>query len=55
MTMLMVLVGGISLSRGETVNITEHGAVGDGTTLNTVAIQGAIDRCHAQGLSLIHI
>ena len=29
--------------------ITEHGAVGDGTTVNTRAIQGAIDACAAAG------
>ena len=29
--------------------ITEYGAVGDGTTLNTKAIQSAIDQCSADG------
>ena len=29
--------------------LTDHGAVGDGRTLNTRAIQGAIDRCAAAG------
>lgn len=32
-----------------TFDITEQGAVGDGTTLNTQAIQAAIDRCAAAG------
>ena len=31
------------------VLITEHGAVADGTTLNTVAIQQAVDAVHARG------
>jgi len=29
--------------------VTEHGAVGDGTTVNTKALQGGIDRCAADG------
>ena len=32
-----------------TYDITAFGAVGDGTTLCTAAIQAAIDTCHAQG------
>ena len=30
-------------------NITAHGALGDGTTLNTTAIQATIDECAAKG------
>lgn len=30
-------------------NIKDHGAVGDGETLNTAAIQSAIDKCFAEG------
>ena len=32
-----------------TYDVTAFGAVGDGTTLCTAAIQAAIDTCHAQG------
>jgi polygalacturonase len=33
--------------------ITDHGAVGDGTTVNTRAIQAVIDRCAAEGGGVI--
>ncbi len=38
----------LSLHAGE-YNITEYGAVNDGITLNTVAVQKAIDACTANG------
>jgi polygalacturonase len=40
-------------SQPQIVDITKHGAVADGTTLNTNAIQAAIDACHPGGV--IHI
>src|SRR4051812_21986881 len=33
----------------ESVDVTAFGVVGDGTTLNTAAIQRAIDTCSARG------
>jgi hypothetical protein len=40
-------------SPGNRYVITDHGAVGDGTTVNTKALQAVIDRCAADGGGVI--
>jgi len=40
-------------SPGKRYVITDHGAVGDGTTVNTKALQAVIDRCAADGGGVI--
>jgi polygalacturonase len=46
---LALLLGTSSLAAAPRMVISDHGAVGDGKTLNTVAIQAAIDRCATNG------
>ena len=38
-----------TLATAQEHNIVSYGAIADGTTLNTIAIQHAIDKAHAQG------
>jgi polygalacturonase len=49
---LLVLLAaiGAAIARADNrIDVTKSGVIGDGTTLNTVAIQKAIDACSAQG------
>jgi len=46
---LLLLLLSTNVAFSQTFNITNYGAVGDSITLNTVAIQNAIDSCNAAG------
>lgn len=45
----------LNLSAQVSLSITDFGAVNDGTTLNTAAIQAAIDSCHNAGGGEVHV
>lgn len=47
--LLLLLLLATNFAFSQTFNITNFGAVGDSITLNTVAIQNAIDSCNASG------
>ena len=48
-TWLLVNVLSTSILYAGDIDITKHGAIGDGNTLNTTVIQKAIDECNAGG------
>lgn len=47
--LISFVFGASTLAAGQTHDITQFGAAGDGTTINTAAIQRAIDTCSADG------
>ena len=48
-TSLFLLAADASAAAGKQYAITEHGAIGDGTTVNTKSLQSLIDQCAAEG------
>ena len=52
---LLALPAAPAFARGRVVDIRSHGAIGDGRTMNTRAIQNAIDACAKAGGGMIAV
>jgi polygalacturonase len=48
-TCILLFIASASLCEAKEFKITDYGAIGNGTTLNTTAIQNAINACHEAG------
>src|SRR5688572_8261350 len=54
--LLAVLFSLINLAaKAQTFDVTTYGAIGNGTTLNTAAIQAAVDACNAAGGGIVRV
>lgn len=55
LTATILLLSIFGLSRAQIFDITTYGAVGDGSTMNTAAIQAAIDACNNAGGGTVQV
>jgi polygalacturonase len=53
LTLALAAACATAATSGVSLDVTQSGAVGDGVTLNTAAIQKAIDACNAQGGGIV--
>ena len=54
-TLLLAPLSALQAADPKVYDIAAHGAKGDGTTMNTLAIQQAVDTCHAAGGGVVSV